>query len=192
MLSHKLKLVAAVLFTVASVMVGVATVGNSQDTSQIADNGRPPPPPIQPQGGGSGSGVAVSGFGVTGPGKIVNADDVGLSHYPDNPLQVVPPEALTVKFVAEHRSALNDKHVIVHGIVINVRKGGCPSNPMMGMPCSASYIIIADTLSPDRDKNYDMMVFLPSEDTSAYQTGRDVKISGTISGNQSGASIKKD
>lgn len=141
---------------------------------------------------GVNAGSAVAGVGVTGPGRVVNMADLGLSKYIDEPLNVVPVGAQTVKFIVEHRSALNDKSVLVRGIIVSALKGGCPpnTNPRMGMPCMQPRITLADSDAASRDTNYDLQIFLSMDSPFPYKQGQSVDIEGTVSGEKSYVTLR--
>jgi hypothetical protein len=148
-------------------------------------------PPLEENNVIEGSESGVTGTATVGPGVIVNADDMSLIKYPDYPLSAPPKGPQTVRFIIEHRSALNGKHVTIYGTVVEAVKGGCPGNPHMGMPCMMTRIVIADDGSADRNQRYDLMIALPSEGFS-YQVGQSVQISGTVSGSKEAASLTRD
>lgn len=132
---------------------------------------------------------AGAGVGAPGAGRLINMSDVGLSRYNDDPLPYVPSGTQTARFVVEHRSALNGQHVTIHGVIVTVVKGGGPGNSMTFMQ---PRIVVADTDSADRDTNYDVQVMLPPDNSTPYETGETLDITGTVSGNRSGVTIRKD
>ncbi|OGI66256.1 hypothetical protein A3A95_02025 [Candidatus Nomurabacteria bacterium RIFCSPLOWO2_01_FULL_39_18] len=108
-----------------------------------------------------------------------NPDDDrgGLYNYPNYSLTKVPTAPISVKYLVEHRSALDQKIVTVRGVVV-----GIPAQP----PCVAAgtcelymqpSIILADTKDANRNKDYDLMVFVGEDtDQNEYPVGKTVEI----------------
>jgi len=146
--------------------------------------------------GSSGSGAVSgsSGWGIAQPGRVVNMEDIGLTKYPDLPLEGVPSEPQTVEFIAQHRTALNGKHVTIHGVIVSALLGerACPTNPMMGMACAQPRIVLASTDTEQRDTNYDIMVVLQGRDKTSYEIGQTVDVTGTVLAGKSSLTIRKD
>lgn len=137
-----------------------------------------------------------AGAGTAGPPATVNLDDMGLAKYPDNRLERPPFGPQTVKFVVDHRTALNDKHITVHGTIVSTLLGeqACPphTDPAMGRPCALPRITIADTPDAQRDMNYDVQILLRPDNRTAYATGQNVDITGTVVSGKSSVVVRKD
>ena len=99
----------------------------------------------------------------------------GLSTYPDKPLSSIPTTPISVKFLAEHRTALNGKTVTVQGFVVLAALGPNACAPEVCQP----RIFIADSASEARDKNYDAMVLVNETDTS-YTIGQSATVKGIV------------
>ena len=160
--------------------------------------------------GSSGSGAGgMRGSGEPGPGassgssgsqlvraSVVNMNDVGLSSYPDLPLEELPSEPQSVEFIVQHRTSLNGKRVTIHGVIISAILGeaACPStttHPAMGRPCMQPRIVLANG-TEGRDTNYDTVVLLQPSDKTAYEAGQTADVKGTVNGSTSSLSIRKD
>lgn len=107
----------------------------------------------------------------------------GLYNYPDYSLDTILPIPISIKYLVEHRSALNEKVVTVSGIVVGTLLGekACPRDIGgfgVGM-CAQPRIFLADTSEDNRDKNYDVMV-LVSENEKDYKVGDKVEIKVTV------------
>jgi hypothetical protein len=123
-----------------------------------------------------------------------NRSSIGLSHYPDSPLRVMPTEPITVTYLIEHRSALNGKMVRVRGVVVHTLLGeaACPSGAA-GVPpgaCAQPSIYLADEGKEPRDANVNIRVLVSASDTS-YYVGQIVVIQGTVFGNPSAVLLAK-
>ncbi len=121
--------------------------------------------------------------GTATTGVVVNASDLGLSKYPDLPLDSVPSEPINVKFLAEHRTALDGKTITVKGVVVRAILGEeacpvCKTEPCPGAPCMRPRIFLADSSDENRDKNYDLIILVGDKD--AYKVGQTVEINGIV------------
>ncbi len=121
------------------------------------------------------------------------------SRYPDYPLNFVPQNPFTVKFLFDHRSALNARQVTVQGVVVKTLladqscktpQGHSPFDRPPGM-CAQPRIVIADTNNPDRDENYDTTVMLKEDDDTPYQTGQKTSVTGLVFSNSNYVIIHK-
>ena len=120
-------------------------------------------------------------FKPSGPDTIQpynpDEDRGGLYNYPNYPLTKIPTTSITVKYLVEHRSALDQKIVTVRGVVV-----GIPPQP----PCVAAgtcelyvrpSIILADTKDANRNKDYDLIVFIGEDaEKDEYSVGKTVEI----------------
>lgn len=109
-------------------------------------------------------------------------ENIGLAPYPDIPLASAPKEPISVKFLVDHRTALNGKTVIVRGIVTNVSFGekACPPNTGF---CGNPSVFLSDTEDKDRNPLYDLIVFVNEEEREQnYQIGKMTDIQVMIDG----------
>jgi len=102
----------------------------------------------------------------------------GLALYPDLFLTSIPDEPVTVKFVVEHRSALNEKSIRVQGVVVGTLLGEAACPPGRGA-CAQPRIFLADTNKNDRDKSYDIMI-LVSEEEKGYKVDDKIEVKVTV------------
>ena len=118
----------------------------------------------------------------------------GLYGYSDYPLDSVPPTPISLKYLVEHRSALNEKVVTVSGIVVGTLLGekACPQDIGglgVGM-CAQPRIFLADTNEEDRDKNYDVML-LVSEEEKVYKVGEKAGVKGIVYSSKTSLHLQK-
>ncbi len=147
-----------------------------------------------------GEGEATSGTvgtGIAAPPVMINPDDMGLSGYPDKPLEIVPTDPPTVRFIIAHRTALNGKRITVHGIIVSTLLGeqACPSAkafPPMGRPCAQPRITVADAADEDKSKTAEVVILLPENDKTPYTQGQIVDIPVTVSGTKADVMLRKD
>jgi hypothetical protein len=119
--------------------------------------------------------------------SVVPADPAtsGLYNYPDKPLDSIPSAPISVRYLVEHRSALNGQVVQVRGVVLATLLGEKACPPGMGM-CAQPSLFLADTSAADRDKNYDVRVLVSEqEQESDYPVGGTVEIPGVVLGDKS-------
>jgi hypothetical protein len=120
----------------------------------------------------------------------------GLSQYPDHPLNKMPTEPISPRFLIEHRSALHGKTVKVRGTVVRVLTSddAAPSSPGSVTPSPGRFaqprLFLADSPAKDRDKNYDLVVLLREGD-KGYPVGQLVEIKGTVDGNQAAVVVSR-
>ncbi|MBI3576602.1 hypothetical protein HY086_01010 [Candidatus Gottesmanbacteria bacterium] len=172
-----------ILFSVAAFFLGIggAFVFQSRSSVPVVK------PPIVDTTGTISSGQVT--VGVPKPD--------GLSKYPDLPLGNLDlSKPLSVKAVAEHRTALNDKSVIVNGLVVSTLLGeaACPSgnDPLRPGPggCGQPRIVLADTIEASRDTNYDLTVLLNERD-QGYTVGQAVTVAGIVSSSKEAVVVRK-
>lgn len=110
-----------------------------------------------------------------------DSDKLGLAPYPDEPIATALPVPMSIKYLVEHRSGLNNKTIVLKGIVIADSRDEtkCPSNAEL--LCPQPVIFLADTASEDRNPHYDIFVRL-SDDDHNYNIGQIVEIHGTVYG----------
>lgn len=107
----------------------------------------------------------------------------GLLIIPDISKKPVLTDTMSVKYLIEHRSALNEKTVKVRGVVVaNLTDNSRCRPDITEMLCPQPIIYIADSASADRPADYDLRVVLGEEDKS-YQLGQSVEIKGIVEGN---------
>ena len=140
---------------------------------------QPPPEEKFPEDEGSGT----SGTGTVQPGQP--------RVLPDEPVSGALQEPVTVTFLVEHRSALNEQNVEVHGIIVAALLADKACPPDRGA-CAQPRITLADTTSESRDKGYDLPVLLPEGDETPYSLGQILDISGTVSGETYGVVMTRN
>lgn len=131
-----------------------------------------------------------SGTGIAAPG-LVAPDMPEPSRLPDGPLEQMPTEAVSVRFLVEHRTALNEKKVAVHGVIVSTLLGEKACPPDRGM-CAQPRITLADTADASRDTSYDLVILLPEGGDDAYAIGQIVDVSGIVSASPAGAVMRKE
>ncbi|MGB9179722.1 MAG: hypothetical protein WCB68_10805 [Pyrinomonadaceae bacterium] len=118
----------------------------------------------------------------------------GLSLCPDYSLKREPQMPISVKFLIEHRTALNGRVVQVRGIVVATSEQ-TPANPSSGAIPMANAnpqprLFLADTSQKDRDKDYDLVVLL-REGEDHYQAGETVEIKGVVEASKTAVYLRK-
>ena len=124
------------------------------------------------------------GGGISGDGVVEPEDPEksGLYNYPDYQLDSIPSTPISVKYLVEHRSALNEKVVTVNGIVVaNWLKMKCPENAEL--LCPQPRIFLADSMKEDRDPYYDLDMTV-SEEEKSYEVGETVEVKITVYGDK--------
>lgn len=121
----------------------------------------------------------------------IQPEDSPMSMVADLPINNVPATAQSVMYVVEHRSALNEKQVTVTGVIVenNLDVNECPEGEYCAMMYVQPNIVIADSISPDRNTLYDLRVnMLPEAEEQAmdYPVGTIVTLTGTVSGSLEG------
>lgn len=100
----------------------------------------------------------------------------GLVLYPDLLITSLPTEPVSVKFVVEHRSALNGKSIKVRGVIVGTLLGEKACPPDRGM-CAQPNIFLADTTAESRNKLYDLRVLVSEEEQEKnYLVGSTIEI----------------
>ena len=114
----------------------------------------------------------------TGPIPSHQSDTGGLEFYPDEPLTTPPPDPVPVRFLVEHRSALNKSVIRLRGVVVYALLGqaACPPG---STACAEPRVFLAETTDPTRDRNYDVIVLVRPPDTG-YRVGETVQVRGTV------------
>src|SRR3989344_751125 len=99
-------------------------------------------------------------------------EKAGLAQVPDLPLAASITQAVSVKFLVEHRSALHGKTVLVSGVVVDSLLGEKACPPGIG-GCAEPRIFIADTKDASRDTRYDFMILVCEDVTEKdYEVGK--------------------
>lgn len=125
------------------------------------------------------------------PITIVPPSEQGLAPYPDLKIEEEIPAPMTVKYLIEHRSALNGKTVRVRGIVVaNWLTMKCPEIVMF--LCPQPRIFLADSAEEGRNPHYDLDVYVGEEARGEdYPTGKTAEITGEVNGYNTGVSLLK-
>ena len=121
----------------------------------------------------------------------INPGESPLSKLPDLPLQTFPLEnnPQTVRYIVEHRTALNNRKVSIAGTVVaaNLKQPECKP----GGACPDMYlmpnIVIADSNASNRDKAYDLrvnMIDTNGSNADQYPVGQQVSIYGVVVGDK--------
>ncbi len=140
-------------------------------------------------GGGPDSGVNTpvsQGSGQLSSATIQPEDpnEAGLAPYPDLSVGSLPQEPIPVKYVVEHRSALNGSMVKVSGYVISTLLGEKACPPGRGM-CTQPSVFLADSTEDTRDPLYDLRVLVnDKEQERDYQIGNQVVIPVIVDGSK--------
>lgn len=137
--------------------------------------------------------IEVESYAQAGTATIQPEDPnkIGLAPYPDLSITSIPEESVSVKFVIEHRSALNDKSIKVRGVVVETLLGEKACPPDRGM-CAQPRIFLADTAGEDRDKLYDLTVIVNEEEQERnYPIGKTIETQGTVDGSKTAVVVRK-
>lgn len=124
-------------------------------------------------------------------GRAEDPNTSGLAPYPDLALSVVPKFAVSVKFVVEHRSALNEKSIKIRAVVVGTLLGENACPPDRG-GCASPRIFLADTANENRNRLYDLMVIVgETEQEKDYPTGKSLEVQGIVGSSKLGAVVTK-
>ncbi len=108
----------------------------------------------------------------------------GLAPYPDLPLTSLPQRSFSIKFVNEHRSALNGRTILTRGIIVGTLLGEKACPPDRGM-CAQPSIFLADTAGENRNKLYDLRVLVGEEEQEkSYPIGKTIDLQVVIDGSK--------
>jgi|GEM_PF-3880129 len=108
----------------------------------------------------------------------------GLAPDPDLTITSLPTESVSVKFVVEHRSALNGKSIKIRGMIAGTLLGEKACPPDRGM-CAQPSIYLADTTAESRNKLYDLRVLVnEAEQEKNYPVGKTIEIQVVIDGSK--------
>ena len=140
----------------------------------------PTPTPTPTSKGGTGS-VNKTGTVTIQP---EDPNKAGLAPYPDLSFILLPTEPVSVKFVVEHRSALNGKTITIRGVVVGTLLGEKACPPDRGM-CAQPSIFLADTTGESRNKLYDLRMLVSEEEQeSNYLVGKTVVVQVVVDGSK--------
>lgn len=140
-----------------------------------------------PEGTGTGTGV-VSPI-LPGQSDMAKVPDQRLTAVPD------PKTPVPVKYVVEHRSALNEKTVSMSGVVV---ANWLTQEKCTGQRCALTEsnmqpaIILADTADPSRNQLYDVRVIVPEGaqiPAGQYPVGVAATVTGRVSGSLEGVTM---
>ncbi len=110
-----------------------------------------------------------------------NPEDSGLAKYPDEPLNTIPATPMSIQYLIEHRSALNDKVVTIKGIVVADWRDEKKCSVHAESLCPQPKIFLSDTSGDTRSPHYDLLVQLDEKDHD-YVIGQLVELHGTVYG----------
>lgn len=120
----------------------------------------------------NGSSVPVN-IGTIKPG---DPSKEGLGSYPDLVLSAMPTSAVPVKFVVEHRSALDNKIITVRATIVDTLLGekACPPNAGL---CAQPSISLTDSDGSSRNKLYDLRILVDENTKEAqYPIGQQIEM----------------
>ncbi len=135
------------------------------------------------------------GTNITIVTEPVDPTKAGFAPYPDLPLDTISSEPMNIKFIVEHRSALNGETVTVRGFIVDVmtQEEACPSGPPYVGFCGQPGIFLADTMDENRDKYLDIRVLL-NEDDETYSEddiGEFVEVKVVVAGSKTSLDLMK-
>jgi hypothetical protein len=128
---------------------------------------------------------------TTGSASKTHPDGTGgiqLEEYPDLPLPDSIPTPVSVKFLVEHRSALNGKTVELTGVVTATILGesACPNNGTTEY-CAQPSIYVAESNETNRDQNYDIRIIMAeSTRKDKYAVGQNIQITVLVDSTNAG------
>ena len=110
---------------------------------------------------------------------------------PDLPLRSVPPKVVSVRFIVDHRSALNQHTVRVRGIITAALLGDAACPPDRGM-CMAPSIVLAES-EPGKNRPACSVRVLMAKESKAqdYPIGKAVVLRVTVEGQVTGVVLTK-
>jgi hypothetical protein len=111
---------------------------------------------------------------------------------PDLPLSSVPTKAVGVRFVVEHRSALNGQTIRVRGVVDAALLGDAACPPDRGM-CMAPSIILAELPPGKNGHACSIRILVPKETKQAeYPIGKVLEVRASVNGHKTGVVLTKE
>ena len=129
-------------------------------------------------------GSAQSGSGTV-QANVSRSEASGLANYADKPISSIPSQSVSMRYVVEHRSALNGKTITVRGVVARI-VGSSTGNVSTGEQSMANpqpRIFVADNTRKRRDKNLDLIVLL-REGEQGYSVGQKVTLRVRVDSNK--------
>ena len=118
-------------------------------------------------------------------------DGLDIVRVPDDPLPepVSADRAYSVKFIIDHRSALDNQVVTVEGLVVEAIPGkkACPPE---ASGCAQPRIFIAD--DPEVTSGIYRLMIILSQDDEAYLDGGRVKVKGKVHASEMAVYIEKE
>jgi hypothetical protein len=110
---------------------------------------------------------------------------------PDLPLNLVPTKVVNLRFVIDHRSALNQHTVRVRGIITAALLGDAACPPDRGM-CMAPSIVLAES-EPGKNRPACSVRVLMAKESKAqdYPIGKAVVLRVTVEGQVTGVVLTK-
>jgi hypothetical protein len=127
----------------------------------------------------------------TGVVEPEDPNQIGLAPYPDEPLDTIPVEPISVTELLEHRSALNNQTVQVKGIIVATLLGekACPPDREM---CAQPSVFLADSTDPNRNPLYDLRVLVSEAEQEAdYPIGETIEMQVLVQGDKTGLMAQK-
>jgi hypothetical protein len=110
---------------------------------------------------------------------------------PDLPLSAMPTKAVGVRFVVEHRSALNGRTVRVHGIVTAALLGAAACPPDRGM-CMSPSIILSESEPGKNRPACSVRILVPKDAKQQdYPVGKPAEVRATVNGHTAGVVLTK-
>jgi hypothetical protein len=110
---------------------------------------------------------------------------------PDLPLSAAPTKAVDVRFVVEHRSALNGRTLRVHGIVAAALLGDAACPPDRGM-CMQPSIILSESGPGKNRPACSVRILVPRDaKTQDYPVGKALEVRATVDGHAKGVALTK-
>lgn len=109
----------------------------------------------------------------------------------DLPLSSVPTKPVSVRFVVDHRSALNRHTIRVRGIIIAALLGDAACPPDRGM-CMAPSIVLAESDPDKHQPACSVRILMPKESKlQDYPIGKAVELRATVDGNKTAVVLTK-
>ena len=124
--------------------------------------------------------------GPTGTGTVQPEDPnkSGLAPYPDLSIVSLSGQPFSIKFVVEHRSALNGKTILIHGMIVSTLLGEKACPPDRGM-CAQPSVFLADITDKNRNPLYDLRILVGEEEQEKnYPIGKTIDLQVTVDGSK--------
>lgn len=134
--------------------------------------------------------------GQTKPAAInsnANSSSSGdLAKYKDKKIETLPTKPVSLNYIIQHRTALNDKIVTVSGVIVSVPPMP-DNNSVTGVRSMANpqpRIFIADDAKKSRDTNRDVLVIVDETDKN-YAVNEKVTLKVRVSGSKAAVVLRK-